>query len=112
MRLVVAIAALIASPAFADPNELECMTIRSHIEAIEEQAAARLVEGAIASDKVRAAINAVIVDQRMPADLGDEARQSIFGSAFSEWEASYDNGQFRAPESPAFDALMRDKCGD
>ena len=112
MRLIFALTALIASPVFAEPNELECLTILAHIEAIEEQAAARLIEGAIASDKVRAAVNATIVDQRMPTDLGDEARQSIFGDAFSEWEASYDNGQFRAHESPAFDALMRDKCGD
>ena len=112
MRLALAFAALIASPATAEQNELECLTIKSHIEAIEEQASARLIDGAVMSDKVRAAINAVIVDQRMPTDLGDEARQSIFGDAFAEWEASYDSGLFRAPESPEFDALMRDKCGD
>ena len=101
--------------ATAENSELECEVIGSYVAALDDANFRAFHSAGTKVEGVKDAINKVLIDPRMPSDLAGEARSQIFGTAFEEWEVSFRdarvNEQNALPEAPAFEALMRDKCG-
>lgn len=104
---------IVALPTFASAEVLECQVITKHMDSAKDARSASLRDSEQKAQAVKDAINSILVDPRMPADLATEARQEIFGKAFEDWQASlasaWDNTLY--PDDPLFDALMHDKCG-
>ena len=102
----------VGSSVQAGGSALECLVIRSHIETMQSASRDADLASLEKAQAVKDAINSVLVDPRMPAELVDAARQKIFGKAFDDWEATLkirgSDGRF--PEDKTFDALMADKC--
>ncbi|GEK71343.1 hypothetical protein PDE01_48630 [Paracoccus denitrificans] len=105
--------ATLAAPPLATASELECLVIRTHIEKMQDASFAAIYSTEAGAQDVKDAVNKILIDPRMPADLADEGRKHIFGDAFDRWETTYKEARYSAqyPEDPAFEALMREKCG-
>ena len=111
MRLAALLVA--AAPTIASADALECQVITNHMDSTKSAHSTSLRDSEQKAEAVKDAINRILVDPRMPADLATEARQEIFGKAFEDWQtslaAAWESTLY--PKDALFDALMQDKCG-